>query len=858
MPPVTVPDFTLKPLTAADLLPDLVQKISFNFDQIFLNGGGPKGDKGDKGDKGLPGATGVGLQGDQGIRGSHIFFTSQSVISGTYVSDPDQIENDILIDVNGNYFEVIPNPSNSNLQYIFQFNLNTASVNTYVINQDDYQNSSSDPINLRLLRDGGTGGNEMNLLMVRRMPNSSGFTKSEYYRLGLGVDTYITRNATVLIANILPNSTDPSSSNAFAQVAFVHRATPASSIGANATYVKYDEDVANSQYVFSVENSSVAVYLKHDTSNSLLSEYIIKGSNTVWAGASVNPLIPSEYAILNIQANLATFTAQTDYTINSNGLIGIFTVDFFATQINSRETTFSASNFVAFDTETIIIGKVAPLNPVSMELRNDVYVTTGSACTWNFDVEVDVNNKLAIGQANVAINASNQLDITNSTASIFLVPGNASRKIASFVGAKTRQWFTIIATSSPVEIEATSAIKLASVPVGKTLILEADEAITFVKDAGGTFRQADGLKHHGFGRGFKAADYSNDFNNLVYSGTWLITGGGAMSNASPISTTSNNYITEVFVRGSNILQRQYDTGFYSTLIVSGSPPLACDTWERQYSSGMNGGWSDWCQVAYTNKVNDWYMQRFSESTALIQSNMTGTMWTPAFDGNHFIFTGSSPITIEEIYDIGTPNSHIGTEITLTNLGSVDVTLGLSVTPVSGGFAIYSSGAAELGLTTIDVQPGESIRFKLTTFLSTEVFMITALPDKLMRLIDSIIDLESWHTVGGGGEPAFAATWAHTFGSGSGQQPAQFRINGSGEVSLRGSVTATTMAGTTIYTLPTGYRPSETVGFACPKLDGSSDVVPVYVTSAGAVIVGDAALVGTTVRINLAPIKFYND
>lgn len=59
----------------------------------------------------------------------------------------------------------------------------------------------------------------------------------------------------------------------------------------------------------------------------------------------------------------------------------------------------------------------------------------------------------------------------------------------------------------------------------------------------------------------------------------------------------------------------------------------------------------------------------------------------------------------------------------------------------------------------------------------------------------------WHTVGGGGEPAFQNSWAV-----SGGVTVQFRRDGAGNLHMRGLTTGGT-SGTVVFTLPTGYRPS---------------------------------------------------
>jgi hypothetical protein len=88
------------------------------------------------------------------------------------------------------------------------------------------------------------------------------------------------------------------------------------------------------------------------------------------------------------------------------------------------------------------------------------------------------------------------------------------------------------------------------------------------------------------------------------------------------------------------------------------------------------------------------------------------------------------------------------------------------------------------------------------------------------------ELEAWHTVGDAGEPAFATDWA-AGGGGTTTVPAFFK-DASGFVHLKGNAIKPTPAGglapTTIYTLPAGYRPSETWTF--PAILGQSGLLKI--------------------------------
>lgn len=70
---------------------------------------------------------------------------------------------------------------------------------------------------------------------------------------------------------------------------------------------------------------------------------------------------------------------------------------------------------------------------------------------------------------------------------------------------------------------------------------------------------------------------------------------------------------------------------------------------------------------------------------------------------------------------------------------------------------------------------------------------------------ALIAGEGWHYVGGTDEPAFNSTWANI----STLPKLAFRIREAGVVDIQGTVTpgASGTSGSTIFTLPEGYRPS---------------------------------------------------
>lgn len=67
----------------------------------------------------------------------------------------------------------------------------------------------------------------------------------------------------------------------------------------------------------------------------------------------------------------------------------------------------------------------------------------------------------------------------------------------------------------------------------------------------------------------------------------------------------------------------------------------------------------------------------------------------------------------------------------------------------------------------------------------------------------LVTLDPWHQVGAAGEPAFQNSWVNV---GASDIPAAFRKSSDGKVDLRGNVKSG-VTGTTVFTLPVGYRPA---------------------------------------------------
>jgi hypothetical protein len=325
-PFTNLPPMTLKDIKPSDNLVDIAEKTQYNFDQVLLYGGGPKGKIGDKGSKGLPGATTVGIKGDTGTRGSNIFFPQVVISDGDNIINVEHKLGDVVIDNNGDYLKV--ESVAGVLKYNFEFNINTASVaSPYWLDQGSYQTNpiATNPnTNLHVLLDPTLPNNvDKNIVLARRSDNGGGFDKSEYYRVLLGLDKYpsvATQNATLFIANIPHDEVLGADQQFFAQVGFKYRNTAIANVGANTVWVVYKEEL--SRYTFAVDNLSVGVMLKHDTSNVNNSTIYARGANIELIGQSLNIDTVTERMKINISPTINTVTNKKDIAITNDTGVG--------------------------------------------------------------------------------------------------------------------------------------------------------------------------------------------------------------------------------------------------------------------------------------------------------------------------------------------------------------------------------------------------------------------------------------------------------------------------------------------------------------------------------------------------------
>ena len=100
-----------------------------------------------------------------------------------------------------------------------------------------------------------------------------------------------------------------------------------------------------------------------------------------------------------------------------------------------------------------------------------------------------------------------------------------------------------------------------------------------------------------------------------------------------------------------------------------------------------------------------------------------------------------------------------------------------------------------------------------------------LVDWLQRLVGAVADVENFRDIGGTNNPAFQNNWANILDTGVAVNAVAFYKDPYGRVHIKGSAD-TGANGTTVFTLPEGYRPLETLTLVTTKLTGVIGVITI--------------------------------
>lgn len=108
-------------------------------------------------------------------------------------------------------------------------------------------------------------------------------------------------------------------------------------------------------------------------------------------------------------------------------------------------------------------------------------------------------------------------------------------------------------------------------------------------------------------------------------------------------------------------------------------------------------------------------------------------------------------------------------------------------------------------------------------------------DAILRVANGAT-LHPWRVIGAGGQPAFGGTWVNSTGIST-----RFRKDESGVVYIDGNVKSG-VSGTTVFTLPAGYRPGQALALVAIDAGGLNTVA---ITTAGALSVTGGTVLGTS-------------
>lgn len=676
--PSTINVMSLKKFTLADNLPLIIEKVQFNFDQILLYGGGPKGDQGDPGEKGLPGATGIGQTGPDGRRGSYIYFYNSAVTAGSVATDPLLLEYDIVIDNDGDYFQIEKNTTTNDLEYIFKFNINTASLNSYWIDQQTYVDSSANTVDEWVRLD--DGGLEHNLLVGRRTDKGGGFDKAEFYRLLVGLDVYPfgLPEVPITICNILPNSTDAANDNPFYQLAFKYRENATTNPGANSVFVKYTEQTSVNRYLFSIENSSVGAWWKHDTVNTDDSAFIIRGNNVRFIGKSVSPDVITEYLDFEISPNLAHIYPQGDLVIKSQDLTGSRSMELYFNSIFlNRNTTATGNIFVKTQDDCTFVVEIGDLvddkfelyvtqltmfmdtlkldalsgSTFTIELADNTVVTGASSKQIDFNIQSYFNNIFGLAYNNtttavVDSGSGTDLDVTSLTTPVIKigVSGSGRNWVDTITGGKDKQLLTL-------RVANTMYLRYNNVANGivslhgdnEEIYLRGDDTVTLQYN--GTLGRwvviSSNISNYGKVKAINPTAISNNFDNLINPGKWILSSNAVMTNgSSAIGADSTRVITIVTKYDANTIEQEqyHNTDELDFLVYR----------RRRYVSTVSGTpvWSAWRQVLLSHNnfsfaqaySFEWVgtQYNFRRSLASSPSAIGGGISITLGNGNHFV------------------------------------------------------------------------------------------------------------------------------------------------------------------------------------------------------------------------------
>lgn len=226
---------------------------------------------------------------------------------------------------------------------------------------------------------------------------------------------------------------------------------------------------------------------------------------------------------------------------------------------------------------------------------------------------------------------------------------------------------------------------------------------------------------------------------------------------------------------------------------------------------------------------------------------------PLSVGQDYIATVSTSYYIDPTADPVTMSDGV-TSVNVHKIQTIEWSIGTSGSGLFGHASLQYMGVINTILSDIT-----SIDSSIST-LNSEVSTLTS---EVSTLTTEVNTLLTNLTVGSWQAPTLSGSWTQSSGSTVRYQANGVNYTSTYDVQLQGTVQysgnplATPGTTTTIFTLPSGFRPSQQIYFNCPCLQSGLDGYSTIVSISTAGVVGFAApgTTGSISFLDLSPIRF---
>lgn len=253
---------------------------------------------------------------------------------------------------------------------------------------------------------------------------------------------------------------------------------------------------------------------------------------------------------------------------------------------------------------------------------------------------------------------------------------------------------------------------------------------------------------------------------------------------------------------------EFDTETVSQVSSVAAQPI--DAWHLVGGTGEPAFQNSWTNFGGTEEVAGFRKDPFG------RVHLKGLITGPAFNTAFTLPAGYRPVRTQRFSTAASGNA-------------------------AASIVIGTDGAVQMGAGSLTWMSLADIEFDTETLTTYSTGAIIPSAQSMP------VTMDSWHSVGASGEPAFTNAWANY---GSGFRTLQFRKDPTGRVWLRGFITGGTI-GQPVFTLPAGYRPTQT---EIQDAQTGGGISQIYVNTDGTVNV----TTGTNSWVTLNHISFDTD